>query len=127
LGLIWNPEGLFVYSRYKEKIKVMSGGHFDYDQHKLEQIADSIERIIEGNKKEVGDEDRWHEVWDDRIYYHDYPDEVIEKFKEGVELLRKAQIYAHRIDWLVSCDDGEQTFLERLKEDLDSYEQNRQK
>jgi len=66
-------------------------------------------------------------VWDDRIYYYDYPDEVIEKFKEGVELLRKAQIYAHRIDWLVSCDDGEQTFLERLKEDLDNYEQNRQK
>jgi hypothetical protein len=28
---------------------------------------------------------------------------------------------------LVSDDDGEQTFLERLKEDLDSYEQNRQK
>jgi hypothetical protein len=105
----------------------MSGGHFDYDQHKIGYIADSIERIIEGNKKEVADEDRWHEVWDDRTYYYDYPDEVIEKFKEGVDLLRKAQIYAHRIDWLVSCDDGEQTFLERLKEDLDNYEQNRQK
>jgi len=37
----------------------MSGGHFDYEQYKLEQIADSIERIIEGNKKEVADEDRW--------------------------------------------------------------------
>ena len=105
----------------------MSGGHFDYDQHKIGYIADSIERIIEGNKKEVADEDRWHEVWDDRTYYYDYPDEVIEKFKEGVDLLRKAQIYAHRIDWLVSCDDGEQTFLECLKEDLDNYEQNRQK
>ena len=105
----------------------MSGGHFDYDQHKIGYIADSIERIIEGNKKEVADEDRWDEVWDDRIYYYDYPDEVIEKFKEGVELLRKAQIYAHRIDWLISGDDGEQTFLERLKEDLDNYEQNRQK
>jgi len=104
----------------------MSGGHFDYEQYKLEQIADSIERIIEGNKKEVADEDRWI-CWDNRIYYYNYPDEVIEKFKEGVELLRKAQIYAHRIDWLVSCDDGEQTFLERLKEDLDNYEQNRQK
>ena len=103
----------------------MSGGHFDYDQHKIGYIADSIERLIEGNKKEVADEDRWHEVWDDRIYYYDHPDEVIEKFKEGVELLRKAQIY--RIDWLVSGDDGEQTFLERLKEDLDNYEQNRQK
>ena len=105
----------------------MSGGHFDYGQYKLEQIADSIERVIEGNKKEVADEDRWDEVWDDRIYYYDYPDEVIEKFKEAVNLLRKAQIYAHRVDWLISCDDGEQTFLERLKEQLDNYEQNRQK
>ena len=105
----------------------MSGGHFDYEQYKLEQIADSIERIIEGNKKEVADEDRWHEVWDDRIYYYDYPDEVIEKFKEGVDLLRKAKAYADRIDRLVSDDDGEQTFLERLKEDLDNYEQNIQK
>jgi hypothetical protein len=126
VGLIWNPERLFVYLRYKE-IKVMSGGHFDYDQHKIGYIANSIETLIEGNKKEVADEDRWDEVWDDRIYYYDYPDEVIEKFKEGVELLRKAQIYANRIDWLVSGDDGEQTFLERLKEDLDNYEQNRQK
>ena len=33
----------------------MSGGHFDYEQYKLEQIADSIERIIEGNKKEVAE------------------------------------------------------------------------
>ncbi len=62
----------------------MSGGHFDYEQYKLEQIADSIERVIEGNKKEVANEDKWI-CWDNRIYYYNYPDEVIEKFKEGVE------------------------------------------
>ena len=45
-------------------------------------------------------------------------DLVIEKFKEGVELIRKAQIYAHRIDWLLSADDGEENFLRRLKDDL---------
>jgi hypothetical protein len=43
---------------------------------------------------------------------------VIEKFKEGLEILRKAEIYAQRIDWLISGDDGEESFLERLKEDL---------
>lgn len=100
----------------------MSGGHFSYEQYKIGYIAESIERIIEGNKKEVKDEDRWHEVWDDRIYYYDYSDEVIEKFKEGVELLKKAQIYAHRIDWLISGDDGDGTFLTRLQEDLDNTE-----
>jgi hypothetical protein len=47
-----------------------------------------------------------------------YPDEVIEKFKEGVEIIRKAQIYAHRIDWLLSADDGEKEFLIKLDKDL---------
>lgn len=96
----------------------MSGGHFDYKQRYLKEIAESIQRVIDDNLKEVKNKDRWHEVWDDRIYYYDYPEEVIAKFKEGVELLLKAQVYAQRIDWLLSGDDGEQTFLERLQEDL---------
>ena len=98
----------------------MSGGHFDYKQRNLKEIADSIQRVIDDNLKEVKNEDRWHEVWDDRIYYYDYPEEVIAKFKEGVELLLKAQVYAQRIDWLLSGDDGEKTFLERLEEDLNN-------
>ena len=69
----------------------MSGGHFDYDQYKIEQIAESIERIIAGNKKEVEDKDRWHEVWVDRIYYYDYPDKVIEKcFPNVLEFFLKS-------------------------------------
>jgi hypothetical protein len=44
--------------------------------------------------------------------------EVIEKFKEGLAVLRQAEVYAQRIDWLVSGDDGEASFLQRLKEDL---------
>jgi hypothetical protein len=44
---------------------------------------------------------------------------VITKFKEGLDILRKAEVYAQRIDWLVSGDDGEESFLERLKEDLE--------
>lgn len=98
----------------------MSGGHFDYKQNQIEHIVDSIQRTIEENKKEVKDSDRWHEVWDDRIYYYDYPDEVIEQFKIAVHKLREAKIYATRIDWLLSGDDGEQTFLERLKKDLEN-------
>ena len=30
-----------------------------------------------------------------------------------------AEAYAQRVDWLVSGDDGEESFHERLKEDLD--------
>ena len=42
--------------------------------------------------------------------------------KEGIEILKKAQIYAHRIDWLLSGDDGEESFLKRLEEDLNELE-----
>ena len=38
--------------------------------------------------------------------------------KKAIIILRKAYIYARRIDWLVSGDDGDNDFKERLKEEL---------
>jgi hypothetical protein len=75
----------------------MSGGRFEYKQYDMNYIADKIEHevLINGKKKEV-----------------------IEKFKEAVIILRKAAIYTQRIDWLLSGDDEEETFLKRLKKDL---------
>jgi hypothetical protein len=105
----------------------MSGGFFDYKQWEISQIADSIEGIIEksGRKKtkeELKDESwrgpDWYEKYPEDLYHHKYPDEVIEKFKEGLNIIRQAQIYAQRIDWLVSGDDGNDSFLRRLESDL---------
>jgi hypothetical protein len=105
----------------------MSGGHFNYDQYKIGYMADSIEKLIEQNgrkktKEELKDENwrdpKWYEKYPEDLFHYEYPDEVIEEFKKGVELLKLAQIYAHRIDWLVSGDDGNESFLKRLKEDL---------
>ena len=93
----------------------MSGGHFDYNQHRIREIADSVEDIIRKNGKK---KDYKIESWENE-YYYEYPPEVITKFKEGLDILRKAEVYAQRIDWLVSGDDGEESFLERLKEDLE--------
>jgi MoxR-like ATPase len=106
----------------------MSGGRFDYDQYKIGYIADAIEDEIEKSgrpktrqeiKKETWHNDEWYRKYPEDLNHYKYPDEVIEKFKEGVQLLRKAQIYAHRIDYLLSSDDGEESFLKRLKEELD--------
>ena len=44
--------------------------------------------------------------------------ETIKEFKKGVEYLKIAYIYAKRIDYLLSHDDGEETFHTRLSEDL---------
>ena len=91
----------------------MSGGYFDYNQYKIHQMAEQLEDVILKNGKK-----REHrESWEDE-YHYEYPPEVIAKLKEGLEFLKKAHIYAHRIDWLLSHDDGNESFLERLESDL---------
>ena len=162
----------------------MSGGHFDYAQYRIEEIADSIEREIErataprppkvyetfvsvikeddlgtctrctyisnsyksieearkyykkGYKllketdkefvvqdKVTGDVYRIREgeTWDyaDGGYYPDYSPETLQEFRNAIHQLRKAAIYAQRVDWLISGDDGEDSFHRRLKEDLE--------
>jgi hypothetical protein len=109
----------------------MSGGHFDYKQWHITEIADRVESLIENNgrektREELKDEfwhgDDWYEKYPEDLCHYKYPDEVIEKFKEGMEALRVAAVYAQRIDWLISGDDGEESFLKRLKEELGQLE-----
>jgi len=108
----------------------MSGGHFNYDQYKIGQIAESIASVIANNgRKKTEDEIKEENYWNsdptwlrrhpEDLYFYKYPDEIIEKFKEGLEILKKAEVYAQRIDWYLSGDDGEESFLSRLKEDLE--------
>ena len=98
----------------------MSGGHFHYDQYKIGQIADEVEQIILKNGEKRGRRESWEDE-----YYYNYPPEVIEKFKEGLDIIRKAEIYAQRIDWLVCGDDGPESFLRRLEQDLKNLERNK--
>lgn len=170
----------------------MSGGHFDYQQYRIEEIAEKLEKDIADTEfaKEIGkvkkkeiycylvdtssgrkswphwlldmscrynsrediikslrsrcnfsekdgkiffnDYDNIYEVvicegeseeWADGNWHHEfeYP-ETLEEFKKGLKILKTAAIYAQRIDWLLSGDDGEESFKERLKEELDELE-----
>lgn len=96
----------------------MSGGRFEYNQFRIGDIADSIQEEIDRSGRKRTPEEI-EDAWDNDEYNYKYPDEVIEKFEYAVKLLREAQIYAHRIDWLLSGDDGESTFLKRLDDDLE--------
>jgi hypothetical protein len=105
----------------------MSGGAFDYNQYKIGYMVDQIEETVVKNGVEKTPEDLKNEGWRDPdwykkypedLFHYKYPDEVIEKMKEGIKVLKKAQIYAQRIDWLLSGDDGEESFLRRLEEEL---------
>lgn len=89
----------------------MSGGHFNYDQYKISEIADQIEQLILNNDSDEKNE------WGDTIGCH-YSPETIEEFKKGLAILKQAYVYAQRIDWLVSGDDDEECFHKRLKHDL---------
>ena len=75
----------------------MSGGTFNYMQYRINDIVEEIKDNFDRG----------------------YSEKVEEKFREGIKALKIAQIYAQRIDWLIAGDDGEETFLRRLKSDLD--------
>jgi hypothetical protein len=101
----------------------MSGGHFEYDQYRINTIHDSIESYLlkQGKPKYKS------ELYAGDDYYAQYPEEkcypvlrkdIEEKFKKALVILKQASIYAQRIDWYLSGDDGEDTFIERLEKEL---------
>ena len=95
----------------------MSGGHFDYKQYEIGYIADEVKQIIIENNSNEMDEYGYSKG-------RYYPPEVIDELKKGLKILQQAQVYAQRIDWLVSGDDGEDSFFKRLKNDLEQLEKN---
>ena len=103
----------------------MSGGYFDYNQHRIKDIHESIQEEIDNNGKLIPEEEResnreWYEKYPDDKYYPEYPNEILSEFKKAVKILKKAEIYTKRIDWYLSGDDGEESFLLRLKKELDA-------
>lgn len=93
----------------------MSGGHFDYKQHEIEWIAREIERLIEVNNSTDLN------CYGDKIGYG-FNSETIKHFQDAVIYLRKAAVYAQRIDWLVSGDDSEKSFNQRLAKELNKID-----
>jgi len=89
----------------------MSGGHFNYRQHTLLDMADDIGSQILTNDSTEKDE------WGNNIGSH-YTPETIAEFEVAVKALKLAYVYAQRIDWLLSGDDGEDSFHKRLQAQL---------
>ncbi len=107
----------------------MSGGTFEYNQYRIRDIANQVEQEIynsgrEKTQSELKQEKKYHydpTYTPDPINY-EYPEEVLNEFKKAYTILRMAEIYAQRIDWLLAGDDGEETFIERLKQDLEVFD-----
>ena len=56
-------------------------------------------------------------------YFPDYTEETLAEFRRGIKALKQAYIYAHRMAYLISGDDGEKEFHEQLKEELKELEE----
>ena len=102
----------------------MSGGKFSYKQWHIENIADQIEQevILSGKpipkqKWSYYERQEFEETHKHPMNYA-YPDSVLRRMEEAVYALRAAAIYAQRVDYLLSGDDGEEYFEERLSKEL---------
>lgn len=100
----------------------MSGGAFEYNQHRIQCIIEDLEEEIERNGKKIEYEPGYTPYEWELEYNYEYPQDVIAEFKKGLYILKQAYIYTQRIDYLLSGDDGEDSFRKRLKEDLKAIE-----
>ena len=95
----------------------MSGGHFNYVQDRIKnEVFDKLAEEIALNKVQLSWVDR--EQWINEYNRSRWKPETIREFRKGLKKIKEAYVYIQRIDWLLSGDDGEETFHKRLKEEL---------
>lgn len=83
----------------------MSGGSLNYFAFTFEEPLATISREIKWGKN------KWT------------PETLLE-FQNALNYLKIAQIYSRRVEWLLSGDDGEDSFIKRLKEELEENRKN---
>ena len=105
----------------------MSGGAFEYKQFHIKQIAEEIQSELDNQGKER-DLNEWqgsseyYEKYPEERFEITYPKEIQDRMSEAVKVLEIAYIYAQRVDRYLSGDDGEESFLSRLEQELKDVE-----
>ena len=102
----------------------MSGGRFFYKQYHIDEIADQIQSYLDRQGKKI--KENWYsKEWLDEHpedgFHEVYSKDTIEIMKKAVKSLRIAGVYAQRVDWYLSGDDGEEQLVKRTKEELTKY------
>lgn len=114
----------------------MSRNRYEYKQYGFTDVIEDLRKLIEKNGKPKTKEEMkaegwthpdWYEIYPEDKFHHEYPDEVIEEFKNAVDIISRAQIYMHRIDWLLCGDDGDESFIKRLNQEIKNYENRKKK
>ena len=86
----------------------MSGGAFDYQDYRLDAIATELRIAIAKTRKKAESSD----------YSTLFLNEMIRAYNQ----VRELSVLLHRIDWVLSGDDGEETYWEQLAEDMATVE-----
>ena len=73
------------------------------------------------------EEEHYFDESGEEVFYHDFKPETLARFREAVGQLRRAAIFAKYIDWLLSIDDSEDSFLIRIEKELAALDSNNQK
>ena len=100
----------------------MSGGYMDYKQYYLDDMADVLEDVAK-NGRVVS----WADGEGESATHDHYSPDIEQIFLETARKLRELRIYVHRADWLLSGDDGEDSFRKRLKEELEEFNKGEEK
>lgn len=104
----------------------MSGGAFDYNQYKIREIHEDIQLELDKQGKEKSKEDlryfdkEYFEKYTEERFYPVYREDVQQIFRDAIKALKISEIYAQRIDWYLSGDDGEDSLVSRLNEELNN-------
>jgi len=84
----------------------MSGGHFDYQQHRFNDVADEIERVLGPMEPDAYIPDGIEDAG------------IREKFMETLHECRRCAEMVQRVDWLLSGDDGPDCFRRRWEKEV---------
>ncbi len=83
----------------------MSGGSLDYLYSRFDEPLEKISKEIKWGKN------KW-------------PTEVLSELQKAMKYLKIAQVYSHDVEWLLSGDYGDDSFLKSIKEELEELEKN---
>lgn len=96
----------------------MSGGHFDYKQYEVSELASDITSYMKELDSPIGNNGEYN--------YHPASQFTPEQLKSVLRIsnyvrnqLMVCGVIVQRLDWLASCDDGFESFEERLGEELE--------
>lgn len=107
----------------------MSGGSMDYVCFRIRQAVEDVASEIENIEKRIHENGYGDfKVCDYyRKKYPEHPDlkdektlseAVLKRMRHALKVLKEAAVYAERVEWLTSGDDGYESFVVRTDEDL---------